>query len=302
MTTASLADQQQKNVAQKSTQYSRFGIRDRKRMGDILVFALLAIGAIIFAGPFIWMALSSIKTRWEVYTFPPTLLPEYPQWENYIAVFRDRPFARYMWNSFFVSILVTVGVVISSALAGYSFARIRFPGRERIFLLYLSTMMIPGAVLLIPNFMIMRTFDWLDTYYALIVPGLVSAWGTFLMRQFMLTIPSELEDAALIDGCNRLRIWASIIMPVSKPVIATLAIFTFMGAWNELLWPVIVLNSPEKWTLPLGLAMFQSRFQSQTPWHLIMAASFISVVPIVIVFLLGQKYYVRGIVTTGLKG
>lgn len=271
-------------------------------MGDILVFALLAIGAIIFAGPFIWMALSSIKTRWEVYTFPPTLLPEYPQWENYIAVFRDRPFARYMWNSFFVSILVTVGVVISSALAGYSFARIRFPGRERIFLLYLSTMMIPGAVLLIPNFMIMRTFDWLDTYYALIVPGLVSAWGTFLMRQFMLTIPSELEDAALIDGCNRLRIWASIIMPVSKPVIATLAIFTFMGAWNELLWPVIVLNSPEKWTLPLGLAMFQSRFQSQTPWHLIMAASFISVVPIVIVFLLGQKYYVRGIVTTGLKG
>ncbi|MEM7536153.1 MAG: carbohydrate ABC transporter permease [Chloroflexota bacterium] len=298
MAATSITQDKQKTTSARDA----MGVKNQKLVGDILSFTLLTLGAIIFAGPFLWMGLSSLKTRWEVYTFPPTLLPAYPQWENYIAVFRDRPFALYMWNSFFVAIAVTVGVVISSALAGYAFARIRFPGRERIFLLYLSTMMIPGAVLLIPNFILMQTFDWLDTYYALIVPGLVSAWGTFLMRQFMLSIPTELEDAALIDGCSRLRIWASIIMPISKPVIATLAIFTFMGAWNELLWPVIVLNSPEKWTLPLGLAMFQSRFQSQTPWQLIMAASFISVVPIVIVFMLGQKYYVQGIVTTGLKG
>lgn len=278
------------------------GVKTRKRLGDIVAFTVLLLGAIVFAGPFIWMGLSSLKTQWEVYTFPPTLLPVVPQWENYISVFRDRPFARYMGNSFYVSILVTLGVVFSSSLAGYSFARVRFPGRERIFLLYLSTMMIPAAVLLIPNYVLMQFFNWVDTYYALIVPGLVSAWGTFLMRQFMLTIPRELEDAALIDGCSRLRIYWTIILPISKPVLATLAIFTFMGSWNELLWPVIVLNSSEKWTLPLGLAMFQSRFQSQTPWHLVMAAAFISVIPIVIVFLLGQKYYVRGIVTTGLKG
>lgn len=278
------------------------GVKTRKRLGDIAAFTVLLLGAIAFAGPFIWMGLSSLKTQWEVYTFPPTLLPVVPQWENYISVFRDRPFARYIGNSFYVSILVTFGVVFSSSLAGYSFARVRFPGRDRIFLLYLSTMMIPAAVLLIPNFVLMQFFNWRDTYYALIVPGLVSAWGTFLMRQFMLTIPRELEDAALIDGCSRLRIYWTIILPISKPALATLAIFTFMGSWNELLWPVIVLDSSEKWTLPLGLAMFQSRFQSQTPWHLIMAASFISVIPIVIVFLLGQKYYVRGIVTTGLKG
>jgi multiple sugar transport system permease protein len=163
-------------------------------------------------------------------------------------------------------------------------------------------MMIPGAVLLIPSYALMIELGWRDSYYALIVPGLVSAWGTFLMRQFMLNIPKELEDAAYIDGASRLRIYWTVIMPVSKPVIATLAIFTFMGVWNELLWPVIILRTPEMYTLPMGLARFQSRFPNQTPWHLVMAASTISVLPILILFMAGQKYYVQGIVTTGLKG
>lgn len=278
---------------------SRTGSR---RVGDFFAHLLLATGTVVFAGPFVWMLMSSVKTQFEIYRFPPTLLPEAWQWINYVVVFREQPFARYIGNSLFVSACVTVGVILTSSLAGYSFARLRFPGRDKIFLMYLGTMMIPSAVLLIPSYVIMLRFDWIDTYWALIVPGLVSAWGTFLMRQFMMAIPSELEDAAFMDGASRLRIYWTVILPVSKPVIATLAIFTFMGVWNELLWPVIILRTPDMFTLPMGLAKFQSRFPNQTPWHLVMAASTISVLPILILFMAGQKYYVQGIVTTGLKG
>ena len=283
-------------------QYRGMSQSGSRRLGNMVTHALLSLGSILFAGPFVWMVMSSLKTQFEIYRFPPALLPESIQWINYVVVFRDQPFARYIGNSLFVSGCVTLGVILTSSLAGYSFARLRFPGRDRIFLMYLGTMMIPGAVLLIPSFVLMRAFNWLDTYYALIIPGLVSAWGTFLMRQFMMTIPKELEDAAYMDGATRLRIYWTVIMPVSKPVIATLAIFTFMGVWNELLWPVIILRTPEMYTLPIGLAKFQSRFPNQTPWHLVMAASAISVMPILILFLAGQQYYVQGIVTTGLKG
>lgn len=289
-------------AAESQVNVSRLSRSQSNRVGNLLSHILLATGSIIFAGPFIWMLMSSLKTQYEIYNFPPTLLPESVQWMNYVVVFRDQPFARFIGNSMFVSLCVTFGVIMTSSLAGYSFARLRFPGRDRIFLLYLGTMMIPGAVLLIPSYALMIELGWRDSYYALIVPGLVSAWGTFLMRQFMLNIPKELEDAAYIDGASRLRIYWTVIMPVSKPVIATLAIFTFMGVWNELLWPVIILRTPEMFTLPMGLAKFQSRFPNQTPWHLVMAASTISVLPILILFIAGQKYYVQGIVTTGLKG
>ncbi len=289
-------------AAESKTGVSRLSRSQSDRIGNVLAHVLLATGSVVFAGPFLWMVMSSLKTQFEIYYFPPKLLPQTVQWQNYMVVFRDQPFARYIGNSMFVSLCVTSGVILTSSLAGYSFARLRFPGRDRLFLLYLGTMMIPGAVLLIPSYALMIELGWRDTYYALIVPGLVSAWGTFLMRQFMLNIPKELEDAAFIDGASRLRIYWTVILPVSKPVIATLAIFTFMGAWNELLWPVIILRTPEMYTLPIGLARFQSRFPNQTPWHLVMAASTISVLPILILFVAGQKYYVQGIVTTGLKG
>ncbi len=288
--------------AGSTVQYTGLTQSGSRNLGNVLTHILLATGSVLFAGPFIWMVMSSLKTQYEIYAFPPSLLPESIQWINYVVVFRDQPFARYIGNSLFVSGCVTLGVILTSSLAGYSFSRLRFPGRDRIFLMYLGTMMIPAAVLLIPSFVLMRALNWLDTYYALIIPGLVSAWGTFLMRQFMMTIPSELEDAAYMDGATRLRIYWTVIMPVSKPVIATLAIFTFMGVWNELLWPVIILRTPEMYTLPIGLAKFQSRFPNRTPWHLVMAASAISVLPILILFMAGQKYYVQGIVTTGLKG
>jgi len=281
---------------------SKMGRKMGKRIGDILTYIVLLVGAIVFVGPFLWMVTSSLKSQWEVYVFPPTIFPEVPQWNNYVSVFQNQPFGLYTWNSFYISILVTLGVLLTSSLAGYSFSRIRYPGRDKIFMLYLSTMMVPGAVTMIPSFVMMKAFGWLDTHYPLIVPGFVGAWGTFMMRQFMLTIPRDLEDAAKIDGCSRFKIYWKIILPISQPALATLGIFTFMGAWNGYLWPLIIIESREKWTLPLGLANFQSRYAYMTPYHLIMAASFISVLPIMILFMAGQKYYVQGIVTTGLKG
>ena len=196
----------------------------------------------------------------------------------------------------------TAGVLLTSSMAGYAFARLRFPGRDKIFLIYLSTMMIPFAVRMIPLFGLMTAFGWVDTLYALIFPGMFSAWGTFLMRQFMLTIPRELEDAAFIDGASRAQIYVKIILPLTKPALATLGIFHFMGSWNGFLWPLIVLSSQANKTLPLGLVAFQAMSAMRTPWHLVMAASVISVLPILVIFIVGQKYYVRGIVTTGLKG
>jgi multiple sugar transport system permease protein len=187
-------------------------------------------------------------------------------------------------------------------MAGYAFARLRFPGRDKIFLIYLSTMMIPFAVRMIPLFVLMKTFGWIDSLYALSFPGLFSAWGTFVMRQFMLTIPRELEDAAFIDGASRVQIYWRIILPLTKPALATLGIFHFMGSWNAFLWPLIIISSQNNKTLPLGLAAFQAMVAMKTPWHLVMAAAVVSILPILVIFVLGQKYYVQGIVTSGLKG
>ena len=271
-------------------------------VGNIGAWSLLVLGSLIMLIPFLWMVLMSVKSLDEVYTFPPTILPREWLFSNYLEVWNQVPVARFFANSSMVSLLATLGVLFTSSLGGYSFARIDYPGRNTIFLMYLSTMMIPFAVIMIPLFIQMRIFGWVNSLAALIVPGLFSAWGTFLMRQFMMGIPKELEEAAEMDGCNHLRIYAQIIMPLCKPVLATLAIFTFMGFWNDFLWPLIMISSRHKKTLPLGLAGFQQRVSLNTPWHLVMALAVVSVLPILIVFILGQKYYVRGIVTSGLKG
>jgi multiple sugar transport system permease protein len=278
------------------------GVKARQHIGNFLAVLVLSIGGIFMALPFLWMVSSSLKSIAEIYVFPPTFIPEKIQWANYLEIWRRLPFHLFFRNSFFVATLETLGVLFTSSLAGYSFARLRYPGRDQLFLLYLSTMMIPFAVRMIPLFILMRTFGWVDNLAALIVPSMFSAWGTFLMRQFMLTIPRELEDAALIDGCSYFRIYWSIILPLTVPALATLGIFHFMGSWNAFLWPLIILNSMSNKTLPLGLAAFQAMVAMKTPWHLVMAASVVSVVPIRVIFMLGQKYYVRGIVTTGLKG
>jgi multiple sugar transport system permease protein len=278
------------------------GIKARTHIGNFLTVLILSLGGVLMALPFLWMVSSSLKPISEIYVFPPSFVPESIQWSNYLEIWRRLPFHLFFRNSFVVAILETMGVLFTSSLAGYSFARLRYPGRDQLFLIYLSTMMIPFAVRMIPLFILMRSFGWIDSLAALIVPGMFSAWGTFLMRQFMLTIPHELEDAALIDGCSFFRIYWRIILPLTMPALTTLGIFHFMGSWNAFLWPLIILNSMNIKTLPLGLAAFQAMTAMKTPWHLVMAASVVSVLPIIIIFMLGQKYYVRGIVTTGLKG
>lgn len=278
------------------------GVKARTHIVNFVTVLILTLGGVLMALPFLWMVSSSLKSIAEIYVFPPTFIPETIQWSNYLEIWRRLPFHLFFRNSFVVATLETLGVLFTSSLAGYSFARLRYPGRDQLFLIYLSTLMIPFAVRMIPLFVLMRAFGWVDSLTALIVPGMFSAWGTFLMRQFMLTIPRELEDAALIDGCSFFRIYWRIILPLTMPALATLGIFHFMGSWNAFLWPLIILNSMSNKTLPLGLAAFQAMVAMKTPWHLVMAAAVVSVVPIIIVFMLGQKYYVRGIVTTGLKG
>jgi multiple sugar transport system permease protein len=248
------------------------------------------------------MILSSFKTAGEIWTFPPVFMPKKFQWSNYVEAWKALPFDRFFINSLLVTIFVTVGQLFTCSLGGYAFARLRFPGKDKLFLMYLATMMIPFPVLMIPLFIIMQSFGWIDTLKSIIVPGLFSAWGTFLMRQFMMGIPRTLEDAAKIDGCSYWRLYWKIIVPLCKPVFATLGIFTFMGTWNQFFWPLIMINTISNKTLPLGLVMFQTRIAAETPWHLIMAASCATVLPIIILFIIGQKYYVKGIVTSGLKG
>ena len=251
--------------------------------------------------PFLWMVLSSLKSPNEIWSFPPVFFPDKIQWSNYIDAWNALPFNRFFLNTLLVSISVTIGQLFTCSLGGYAFARLNFPGRNKIFLGYLATLMIPFPVLMIPMFILMKYLNWVDTLIGLIIPGLFSAWGTFLMRQFMLGIPRDLEDAAKIEGCSYWGIYWRIILPLCKPVLATLGIFTFLGSWNDFLWPLIMINTIPNKTLPLGLVMFQSRIAAETPWHLIMAASCFTVLPVLILFILGQKYYVRGIVTTGLK-
>lgn len=267
----------------------------------VIIYLLLTAGGVIMFLPFLWMIVSSLKSSNEIWSFPPVLFPDKLQWSNYRNAWNALPFDRFFINTLIVSVTVTIGQLITCSLGGYTFARLNFPGKNKIFLGYLATLMIPFPVLMIPLFILMKFLNLVDTLIGLIIPGLFSAWGTFLMRQFMLGIPRDLEDAAKIEGCSFWGIYWRIILPLCKPVLATLGIFTFLGSWNDFLWPLIMINTISKKTLPLGLVMFQSRIAAETPWNLIMAASCFTVLPVLILFILGQKYYVQGIVTTGMK-
>lgn len=273
-----------------------------KLLTNSLIYVILILGCVIMAMPFLWMIVSSLKSAGEIWTFPPVFFPKDIKWANYIEAWKALPFDKFFINTLIVTISVTVGQLFTCSLGGYAFARLQFPARDKIFLGYLATLMIPFPVIMIPLFILMKNIGWVDSLIGLIAPGLFSAWGTFLMRQFMLSIPRDLEDAAKIEGCSLWGIYWRIILPLCKPVLATLGIFTFLATWNDFLWPLIMINTIPKKTLPLGLVMFQARIAAETPWHLIMAASCFTIVPVLILFVIGQKYYVRGIVTTGLKG
>ena len=268
------------------------------------LYLLLAVIGLTMLLPLLWMVSTSLKEPQAVFTLTPRWIPDPLTWANYLAIWKipGVPFLRFFANSVLVAVCVTAGHVFASACAAYAFARLKFPGRDVAFFAYIATMMIPGAVTIIPVFILMKVFGWVDTYRALIIPGLFTAFGTFLLRQFFLSIPQDVEDAAKIDGASTFRIFWRIILPMSKPALASLTIATFMGNWQSFMWPLLVVDSVEKKTLPIGLAYFQELYQYASPnWPLLMAASLIAMLPIVLLFIFNQRYFIGGIRLTGVQ-
>jgi len=262
---------------------------------------LLVIVALIFMAPLIYAIATSLKPADEVFTQTPDLIGSEVRWRNYVDAFQFAPFGRYFLNSLFVAVVGTVVVVVASSLSAYAFARLRFRGREQLFVLFLGTLMVPQEVLIVPMYWLMQSLGWVDSYWALIFPWAFTAFGTFLLRQFFLTVPEELEEAARVDGCGPFGAFLRIMLPLARPAIAVLTVFTFIAFWGSFLWPLIITNSvDQKGTVPLGLAQFVG--QQGTQWNLMMAASILAMLPTVLLVILLQKHLVRGLLVTGLGG
>jgi multiple sugar transport system permease protein len=266
---------------------------------SLIVYFVLTTAAVVLLLPFFWMLSVSFEAVSEVFQFPPCWIPRRLVWENYLAAWRAIPLGRYYLNSIFVASAVTISQVLNSIMAAYIFARCRFPGRDVIFILFLGTMIIPTQVTMVPLFLLLRWLGWIDTYQALIVPFIACPFGIFLMRQFFLSIPEELEDAARMDGCSRLSVLFRVILPLSTSVVASHAVFSFTWAWNSFLWPLIVIHAQSKYTLPVGLAMLQS--EMGTDWPTMMAANVLATLPIILLFIVAQRHFTREITLTGLK-
>jgi multiple sugar transport system permease protein len=266
----------------------------------ILLHIVLIIGSLIMLLPFLWMLSTSLKEQREIFTYPPTWIPDPLAWGNYEEALTAMPFDRFYFNSVFVACAVTFIQILTSSLAAFAFARLRFKGRETIFVVYLAALMIPFPVLLIPNFIVIINLDWYDTYWALIVPPAFSAFSTFLLRQHFKSLPLDLDEAARMDGASSLRIWWSIIMPMSKTAIAAVGIFIFLNSWNDFLWPLVVTNSEEMRTVPVGLNSFQGQYGVR--WNLLMAAAVVAMLPVLVVYAFAQKWFIRGIAMTGMSG
>ncbi|MCF8001754.1 MAG: carbohydrate ABC transporter permease [Halanaerobiales bacterium] len=265
----------------------------------ILGFILLVLGGIFMFLPFFWMVLSSIKPARELLRMPPTWIPNEFTLQNFVGVFEAMPFGRYFFNSVFVSTINTIVGVFSSALTGYIFAKYQFKGSNILFLFILGALMIPFQVIMIPLYNIAVSWGWNNSYLVLTIPYFFNIFGIFLMRQFMLTVPDDLIDAATIDGCSHFGIFFRIVLPIVKPAIAALTIFLFMASWNSYLWPLITIDSPQFTTLPLGLGKFS--FYRATQYDLLIAASLMVLLPIIIVFIIAQKQFIRGIALSGMK-
>ncbi len=265
----------------------------------ILSYALLIIGGITMVAPFLWMLSSSLQSRTQLYEIPPVIIPDPPRWKNYSEVFISINFARYFFNSCLVSLIVTVVGVLVSAMAGFSFAKYEFTGKRLLFLYFIGTMMIPAQVTLIPLFLIFRWLGLLDTYVALILPGLTSAFGIFMMRQFISSVPNDLIDSARVDGATEMGLFFRIVLPTIKPALGALGIFVFVGIWNDFMWPLVAISRDELKTIQLGLASFVQMHSAS--WHLVMAGATCALIPVILVFLFFQKQFVAGVALTGLK-
>jgi multiple sugar transport system permease protein len=271
-----------------------------KTIWAFVTYIFLGLLAFSMLLPFIWMLATSFMKELEVYQFPPRFIPSTIEWINYVNAMTLQPFGRYFLNTMIVAVCTVTGQLLFCSMAAYAFARMKFHMRDKLFALYLGTMMIPAMVTLIPMFLIINSFGWMNTYMGLFAPSLSSVWGIFLLRQFFLTIPTELEDAARVDGASEFRIFWTIVLPLSKPALATLAIFSFMSSWKDFLWPLIVTNRQSMRTLEVGIASFSNQYS--TEWNLQMAAAVVVLLPIITVFFLAQRYIVRGITFTGMKG
>ncbi|WP_029672207.1 carbohydrate ABC transporter permease [Caldicellulosiruptor acetigenus] len=275
-------------------------INRKKMVTKLFLHLILILVSISMIFPFLWMISTSLKSLDQVFLIPPIWIPKPLQWENYLNAWNALPFGNAYLNSLKIALICVIGQLITCSMAAYALAKINFRGKNIIFIAFLATMMVPSQVTMIPTFILYKYIGWIDTHLPLTVPWvLFSAFGVFLIRQFILTLPKELDEAAIIDGANHFVIYTRIILPLIVPVLATLAIFTFMSSWNNFLGPLIYLNSPEKYTVPLLLAQFKGIYI--TDWTLLMAASTIAIVPVLIVYLLGQRYIIESIALTGIK-
>lgn len=274
-------------------------MRKTRDKNKLLVHLLLILGSVMMVFPFIWMILTSLKTKSESIKVPPTILPEVPQWDNYRKIFEIFPFGNFYVNTIISTVVIVVAQTLLCALAAYAFARLEFPFKNFLFVLLLSILMVPGQIFYIPQYLIIQKLGLLNTIPALFLPGMFSAFGTFLLRQFFMTIPKEVEEAAIIDGCSRVKIFFTIILPLSKSALISQGIFALLYGWNSLLWPLIVNTSTEKMTLTSGLATLNGQYATEYP--LMMAGSFLACIPLIIVFLIFQKQFIEGIALSGGK-
>ncbi|HHT72233.1 MAG TPA: carbohydrate ABC transporter permease [Firmicutes bacterium] len=281
--------------------------KQRREMFDrALTYVIVTALAVMFVIPLVWTVSSSLKSNPQMYIFPPVWIPNPIQWENYARVLQEIPFALFFKNTLWITILAGAGQVLTAAIVGYGFARFKFPGRRVLFMVLLGTMMIPREVLLVPQFILYNNLKWVDTFKPLVVPYYFGGgpFTIFLMRQFFMSVPTTLDEAAKIDGAGAFRTFWSIILPLSKPVLATASILSFQWHWNDFISPLIYLQSRENFTVSLGLRMFQSvaGIGGVPKDNLLMAASVMALLPILILFVFMQKHFVRGIVMTGIKG
>ncbi|MBA3379745.1 MAG: carbohydrate ABC transporter permease [Chloroflexia bacterium] len=275
------------------------GQRDarKRRAARWFLYLILLIGGLGMIFPFVWMVASSLKSAQDIYSL--SLIPPSPTFDNYRTVLQETSYVRWFVNSLGIAAVTTASVAFFDSLAGYTLAKFRFPGGFVIFVLILSTLMVPTEMLVIPWFVMSIEFGWTDSYWGIMFPGVISAFGVFLMRQFFAGVPNDLIDAARIDGFTEFQIFWKIAVPLVKPALAALCIFTFLGNWNAYIWPLIVVRSEEMRTLPVGIAFFSS--ESGSAFHLIMAAAALATIPVILVFLIFQKQIIKGIVLTGIK-
>jgi multiple sugar transport system permease protein len=266
----------------------------------IVLHIVLIIVSLTMVVPLLWMVSTSLKNNTELYKYPLVWIPEKLQWQNYPDVLKAIPLGKFFFNSVFVATIVTLLQLCACAMGAYAFARLNFKGKNAIFLFYLATVMIPGQVTMIPMFLVFSNLRAIDTYWALIIPGIFSAYGTFLLRQFFMGIPKDLENSVRIDGGSYFLCFVRIILPLSKPALATLGTFTFLNNWNNFMWPLLVTNKVSMKTLPVGIMFFQGQYSIQ--WQLLMAAATMSLLPMLIFYLFTQRYFVAGITMSGIKG